>query len=228
MPSVLIVSTSAGAFKGGPTGVWIEELATPYYAFLDAGLEVTLASPAGGAIPIDAGSMGGDFLTDSAKKFLHDPVAMGMLGHSLKLEAIMDKLGGFDALYLPGGHGCCTDFVNNPVLTTAIETMYASDSCKVVAADCHGPAAFADCKKPDGTPLVAGLAVTVFSDLEESQVGQTDNVPFLLESKFKELGGLYESADPWNPKAVTAGKLVTGQNPQSSEVCAAATLALLK
>ena len=29
----------------------------------EAGHEVTIASPAGGAIPIDAGSMGGDFFT---------------------------------------------------------------------------------------------------------------------------------------------------------------------
>ena len=50
---------------------------------------------------------------------------------------------------------------------------------KLVAADCHGPIALAQCAKPDGTPLVAGLEVTCFSDVEEDQVGQTEAVkPF--------------------------------------------------
>ena len=96
--------------------------------------------------------------------------------------------------------------------------MYAS---KLVAADCHGPIALAQCAKPDGTPLVAGLEVTGFSDVEEGQVGQTGNVPFLIESKFKELGASYVCGEPWTSKTAAAGKLLTGQNPQSSEALAA-------
>ena len=78
-----------------------------------------------------------------------------------------------------------------------------------------------------GTPLVAGLCVTAFSDAEEAAVGQTDNVPFLLEAKFKALGGLYQPGADWHANVAVAGKLVTGQNPQSSDACAAAVVKLL-
>ncbi len=38
------------------TGFWIEEFASPYYYLADKGVEVTLASPAGGQPPIDPSS----------------------------------------------------------------------------------------------------------------------------------------------------------------------------
>lgn len=42
-------------------------------------------------------------------------------------------------------------------------------------------------------------------------------VPFLLEDKIKELGGKYTKVDDWNVYTQVDGKLITGQNPQSSE-----------
>jgi len=234
MPKVLIVNTSASSFKGGPTGVWLEEVAAPYYIFTEAGVEVDMANIEGGPSPIDAGSMGEGFFTDYCKKFMHDPKAFGMFSHQKKLADVMtawnlgkpDGLMSYDAIYLAGGHGCCTDFVDNKTLKSAIEGMYKAG--KIVAADCHGPIAFAQCVKPDGSPLVQGLTCTGFSDSEETAVQQTGNVPFLIETKFKELGAKYEKGDDWNPKACTDGNLVTGQNPQSSEACVKAVLAKLK
>lgn len=105
----------------------------------------------------------------------------------------MGKPGGlmdYDAIYLAGGHGTCTDFVDNPQLKSMIEGMLAAG--KVVAADCHGPIALAQCCKPTGEPLVQGLTVTGFCDSEEAAVQLTDKVPFLIETKFKELGAKYE------------------------------------
>lgn len=64
------MSTSAAELKGHPTGVWLEELATPYYLFKEAGYEVILASPAGGPVPIDQNSLGEGFFTDACKKFM--------------------------------------------------------------------------------------------------------------------------------------------------------------
>jgi putative intracellular protease/amidase len=216
MVKVVIVCTSAPDLKGHATGVWMEELADPYYIFTTAGYDVILASPAGGPIPIDAGSMADSFFTEHSRQFLHDPVAMGMMNHSIKVDTIdWSNAGDIDCIFLPGGHGTCVDFTNNPALKIAIETMYADD--KIVATVCHGPVSLCDCVKPDGTPLVSGKTVTGFSDAEENAVQLQSLVPFLLESKLKELGGNYEKADDWHSKVCVDKKLVTGQNPQSSE-----------
>ena len=70
--NIAIITTSASALKGSATGLWLEELSSPYYAFKQAGYTVTVASIAGGNIPLDATSLSGDFLTESAAKFLKD------------------------------------------------------------------------------------------------------------------------------------------------------------
>ena len=70
MSRVLLCSTSAPTLGGRPTGLWLAEMAEPYYLFQAAGFTVTIGSPAGGAIPIDAGSMGGDFFTADAYALL--------------------------------------------------------------------------------------------------------------------------------------------------------------
>jgi|TARA_B110000977_G_scaffold36279_2_gene48563 putative intracellular protease/amidase len=219
---IAIICTSANMMGDVATGAWMEEVATPYYALKAAGHEVEIVSIQGGEIPIDQGSLAGDFNTDDCKKFAADEVAMKALKNSVKLDDA--AAAAYDGIYLAGGHGTCVDFVDNALLTKTIETQFAAG--KPVAADCHGPIALASCKKPDGTPLVAGKNVTCFTDTEEAAVGLTEKVPFLVEKKFREQGGNFSSADDWNPKACVDGNLVTGQNPQSSKVCVDAFTAL--
>ena len=154
----------------------------------------------------------------------HDAEAIGQLCHSVKLDSI-DFSSGVDAIFLCGGHGTCTDFVDNAAMKSAVETLYAAD--KVVSAVCHGPTGLVQCNKPDGTPLVKDKAVAGFKDSEEIAVQLQNIVPFMLESKLKELGGKYESADDWNSKCCVDGNLITGQNPQSSEATAAAVISAL-
>jgi putative intracellular protease/amidase len=91
---------------------------------------------------------------------------------------------------------------------THTHTRFSSYAAKkIVAADCHGPIALAQCNKPDGTPLVKGLKCTGFTNSEEEAVQLTKAVPFLIETKFKEQGGLYELAPDWNPKATVCASL---------------------
>lgn len=139
--------------------------------------------------------------------------------------ASIDFSSGVDAIFLCGGHGTCTDFHVSADLKSAIETLYADN--KVVAAVCHGPTGLTHCTNPDGTPLVKDKVVTGFKDSEEIAVQLENIVPFMLEAKLKELGAKYESADDWNPHVCVDGKLVTGQNPQSSAAIAAAVITLL-
>ena len=87
-----------------------------------------------------------------------------------------------------------------------------------------------ECQKADGTPLVAGLEVTCFSDVEEEQVGQTEAVKPFSGSNEQGLagkGGKYSKGDPWTSHVVVSGNLVTGQNPQSAEAFAEAVVKAL-
>jgi len=221
MTKVIIVSTSAPQLGDHKTGLWLEECAAPYYKFKEAGYDVEIASPAGGPVPLDSGSLAEMFLTDACKKFLVDPEAMGLLSHTAKVSEV--DLAATDAIFFCGGHGTCADFVDDASIKGAIETLYGAG--KAVAAVCHGPTCLPQCVKP-GTadPLVKGLTITGFTDTEEAAVQLTDKVPFLLETKLKEQGGNFERADDWNVKVCVDGNLITGQNPQSSEGCAEALI----
>ena len=225
MVKVVIVCTSAPDLKDHATGCWIEEFAAPYYIFKDAGFDVVLASPAGGPIPIDIASMQEAAFTAPCKQFMHDPAGIDALSHSVKVGAIDWLDASVDCIYLAGGHGTCVDFHGNLALKDAVETMYATG--KLVAAVCHGPIGLCDCNKPDGTPLVAGKTVTGFTDSEEQAVKLQHLVPFLLESKLRELGAKYEKKDNWMSKVCVDGKLVTGQNPKSSEEAAKMVVTML-
>ena len=125
----------------------------------------------------------------------------------------------YDGVFLPGGHGCCTDFYQNQELAKTIEQFLTAK--KAVALDCHAPIALLSCKKADGTtPLVSGMSVTGFSDEEEGQVGMQEEVPVLIEKEMVAQGAKYSKAEgAWGAHAVVDGTLVTGQNPASSKVC---------
>jgi len=220
---ILLVSTSAGEMGGRPTGLWLAELAEPYYVFTAAGFEVTVASPLGGSIPIDPGSMGDGFFTEDSKKFMVDAAAYAQLSHSKKLSEV--DLSAMDCMFIAGGHGVCVDGAE---MKASIETLY--NGGKLVAADCHGPYALIGCTKADGTPLVSGHKVTGFTNVEEDQAGATEwvkNNAKFIETEFKALGGIFENAEPWNSHVVEDGNLVTCQNPQSAEAGAKKVIEIL-
>ncbi|WP_288806576.1 type 1 glutamine amidotransferase domain-containing protein [uncultured Novosphingobium sp.] len=195
-----------------PTGVWIEELTTPYYAFIDAGAEVDLASIAGGEVPLDPGSMAEADRPKSVSRFLADSLTVEKLRHSLKLDDLGP--GSYDAIFLPGGHGTMWDLPMSSALADLLSAAFASG--KVVAAVCHGPAGLVSARDGAGSPLVAGRKVSAFTNSEEEAAGLAESVPFLLETRLRDLGALYESGPDFQPHAVRDGNLVTGQNPASS------------
>jgi putative intracellular protease/amidase len=102
------------------------------------------------------------------------------------------------------------------------------DQGKIVAAVCHGPAGLVKAKKQDGQPIVDGHRVSAFTNTEEEAVGLTKVVPFLLEDRLKELGGRFERGPDWQAFAVQDGNLITGENPQSSELVAQHVLTSLR
>lgn len=223
---ILMVVTSHGRLgeTDRATGLWLEELAAPWYVFRDAGAEVTLASPAGGQPPVDPGSEQAAAETDATRRFRADPAAMQALAHTQKLADVSPDA--FDAVFYPGGHGPLWDLADNRDSRRIVERLYAAG--KPVAAVCHGVAALRDARGPFGLPLVRGKAVTGFSNTEETAAGLNDVVPFRVEDALKERGATYSKAADWQSHVVTAGNLVTGQNPASSAAAAKAVLQQLR
>jgi len=222
---VLMILTSHDklADTGKKTGFWLEEFAAPYYVLLDAGAEITLASPAGGQPPLDPMSDVPDAQTKATGRFKKDKAAQSALGNTTKLAEI--EADGFDAIFFPGGHGPLWDLAENADSQRMIETFVTED--RPLAAVCHAPAIFKHTKGADGKPLVSGRRLTGFTNTEEEAVGLTKTVPFLVEDMLKANGGLYEKGPDWRSYVVVDGKLITGQNPASSEVAAKELLKLL-
>lgn len=222
---VLMVLTSHDKLgnTGKKTGFWVEEFAAPYYVFADAGVEVTLASPKGGQPPIDPNSEAEEAQTEATRRFDEDKALQNKLSKTEKLSSVRAE--DYDAVFYPGGHGPLWDLVTDADSIRLLEAFW--EQGKAVAAVCHAPAVLLNATLA-GKPLVAGRAVSGFSNSEEAAVELTEVVPFLLEDELKGKGAKYEKTDDWQPYVIQDGLLLTGQNPASSEPAAKALLQILK
>lgn len=221
-PNILIIATSAATMTNGEqTGVWLEELTTPYYAFLDGGASVTVASMSGGKIPVDKRSVSKPGDNDaSVERYLDDVTAQAAFNDTPRFTDL--NTDAYDVVFMPGGHGTMFDYPDSPELARLIESF--DKGGKIVSAVCHGPAALVSAKAEDGSPFVKGRKVAAFTDTEEVAVGLDDAVPFLLETRLRDLGAHHEAAPDFQPFAVRDGNLITGQNPASATKTAALIL----
>ncbi len=223
---ILMIATSNTVMgdSGKPTGIWADELAVPYYQLLDAEVEVVLASPLGGPVTLDPGSLKpageNDPLVD---RFLADPVAQAK-ANTTAVAAQMDA-STFDAVFFPGGHGTMWDLPTDAGVTRAVEAAFAAG--KLIASVCHGAAGLVTARRPDGEPVVKGKRINSFTDAEEDAVGLSTIVPFHLETRLRELGAQFEGAANWTSFAIRDGQFITGQNPQSSALVAQQVLKAL-
>jgi putative intracellular protease/amidase len=221
---ILMVLTSHDQLgdTGKKTGFWLEEFAAPYYAFLDAGAKITVASPKGGQPPLDPKSDTPEGQTETTTRFKKDAAAQAVLATTVKLADVRAE--DHDAVFYPGGHGPLWDLAEDPRSIALIEAFYSAG--KPVAAVCHAPAVLHRVMS-HGEPIVKGKRVTGFTNTEEEAVQLTKVVPFLVEDELKRLGGLYEKVGDWQSFAITDGRLITGQNPASSGAAAQQLLKLL-
>lgn len=221
---VLFVLTSHDELgnTGLKTGFWSEELAAPYYALADKGIDIVLASPKGGQPPIDPKSEDPSFQTETTKRMDKDAVLLAKLKNTIPLaDIVMDD---YDAVFYPGGHGPLWDLAESATSQQLITEFYNAN--KPVAFVCHAPGVLKDVKI-NGEYLVNGKNVTGFTNTEEEAVQLTNVVPFLVEDMLIKNGGHYSKIADWNPYALVDGLLITGQNPASSEKVAEELLKLL-
>ena len=223
---ILIVLTSHDALgsSGLKTGFWVEEFAAPYFAFVDAGATITIASPKGGQPPVDPKSEVLDAQTPDSERFYKDNVAIDLVAHTFKLSEINQD--DYDAVFYPGGHGPLCDLATDKYSIRLIEAFYNHQ--KPIAFVCHSPAALVNAKAMNGEPLVKGKQLTGFSNTEEEAVKLTKVVPFLLEDDLVKNGAHYSKGNDWESYVKQDGLLITGQNPASSRAVAKLLLDTLK
>lgn len=223
---ILFVVTSANTMGHAPdpTGSWLEEIAAPYYTFRDARCDVTIASPKGGAAPIDPKSNLEENQTASTRRFEADEKAQAALKNTKPLADIRPV--DYDAIFFAGGHGTMEDFPTDLYVQMLIESFYALH--KPVSAVCHGPACFVKAQKPNDEPMIKGHRFTCFSDAEEISIGLEKLVPFMLESRLTHQGGIAVMEPPFQACVVVDGNVITGQNPASAIPVAEAVIHQLR
>ncbi|CAF0884019.1 unnamed protein product [Rotaria sp. Silwood1] len=210
---ILFVLTSHDKLLNGhPTGWYLPEAAHPYYVLEDH-FTIEWASPKGGKAPLDPSSLE-QFKDDvECKKFLSDNKAKQGYENTKKLNEI--NANDYIALIYVGGHGPCFDLAEDKTNIQLAEQFWKQG--KILSAVCHGPAALVNVKDENGKSIFFGRKATSFSNEEEEQVKLTNAIPFLVETRIKQLGAHYEKNDkPWGPHVTVDGQLILGANPASA------------
>lgn len=220
----LIITTShdvlapVGETEGKPTGVFGSELTHPYYAFLDAGMEVDVASIKGGEIPIDPMSFNYFIISDEDKRYKKDDVLMAKVKNSMKIDDV--DFAAYDTIFIAGGWGAAYDLAQSDVLAEKVSEAYYSDKETIIGSVCHGSLGLVNAKDKEGDLLIEGRKITgvTNSQLETLNITVT---PLHPETELKKAGAIYESSTAFNDLFAThvtvddEGRFVTGQNQNS-------------
>lgn len=222
----LFVVTSHGELgsTGNKTGSWLEELAAPYWRFVDAGYAITIASPKGGAAPVDPMSAEDNWISEAGRRFVDDAAASAAMVDTVPLDRIDPQ--DYAGVFMVGGAATTWDFPGNPSLKAIVEGYFAAD--KVIAGVCHGVIGLVQAVDVNGEPLVKNRQVTSISNAEDVMMGLDRIVPVLPEEMLRKLRGIYSAAAPLTAHVVVDAPLFTGQNPASADPLAVAILAHLE
>jgi putative intracellular protease/amidase len=196
---ILCVCTSNDVSSwGAQTGLWLEELAIPYYIFQEAGYKVDICSIKGSTPPIDPAALNDDeSMKDGTRKFIEDTEAQEIFKNTKSLASIVasGQIKNYICIYLVGGHGCIGDFPGNIDIQEAVEWVYG-ETKGCVAAICHGPLGLTDCKIKD-VSLMKGKFIAAFSNEEENILGLLNVATVLTEDKMDECGAVCVPGPPW-------------------------------
>lgn len=210
---LLIITTNySGCDCGAPecncikeTGVYLEEFAVPFLVFEKSGFDITTASPNGMLSPVDEKSMSCSNPDEWDK-------CIKILRNTKRLSQVDYK--GFDGVYFPGGHGPMFDLAENEEVAKVVEHFF--NEGKLISAICHGPAALVNAKREDGKSMLEGKRITAFTN-EEEEIGKLQElVPFMLETKLRELGADFIAEKPWAEHVEVDRNFITGQNQKSA------------
>jgi putative intracellular protease/amidase len=216
---MVIANAATSSTLGIPVGFWGAELTHAWYAFKEAGYDVTIASPDGGSCELDAWSdprdeskySFGDLITMG---FLNTPEYMALIERTPALAEV--DYDDYDAIVVVGGQSPMFTFRGHQELENALRHFY--EAGKVTCALCHGTAALIDVTLSDGSYLIAGKTMTGFANVEEEFADEyvgAQVMPWRIEDAAKEHGANYIQAGRFKPFAVRDGRLITGQQQYS-------------
>ena len=231
----LVITTSHGVLAapgetdGKPTGVMASEMTHPYYNFLDAGMEVDVASVEGGEIPVDPETLMYMIRTSEDERFLNDPAFQAKVKNSLRIDDV--DFTQYDIIFLAGGWGAAYDLGYSPILAQKISQAYYAQT-PVIGGVCHGVLGLINARDRDGNLLIAGRRMTGVSDKQIKELG-IEITPQHPETELKKAGALYESQTAFQDIFAThvvadeEQRFVTGQNQNSGHETAQKMMAIL-
>ncbi len=212
----LIIATSHDKLgdTGKDTGAFGSEFTVPYYAFINAGLEVDMASIKGGEIPIQPWSWTWPLVTHEDHRFIADADAMKKLKNSKPIAEIDPN--DYDVIFMAGGWGAAYDLAQSEVLAELVTKANAAG--KILGSVCHGALGLVSAKGVDGELLVRGRRVTGVTNGQINAFGIAVT-PKHPETELKAAGANFEARHAWRDffatHTVVDGNLITGQNQNS-------------
>ena len=221
---IVVASPAVSTTLGIPVGFWASELTHAWYELHEVGYELTIASPRGGKVELDAYSDPRHESRYSADDilslgFLSSPEHAALLESTLALADV--RMEDYDALYVAGGQAPMFTFRDDARLIELVRAFY--EAGKATALVCHGTCVLLDVRLSDGSLLIAGKQMTGFANSEEDfadQVIGTRVMPFRIEDEARALGANVCVAPAFRPFAVRDGNLITGQQQFSGRAAA--------
>jgi putative intracellular protease/amidase len=135
------------------------------------------------------------------------------------------ELAGFDAVFVPGGHGPMADLADSPDAGRLLAALHRRGA--PISALCHGPAVLLSApERPGGQWLFDGYRLTSFTDEEEDQTeAGLLGLAWQLDTALKNAGAVFDDGPAaWISHVVVDRNLITGQNPGSTEATADAVI----
>lgn len=225
------VLSAPGETSGDATGVMASEMTHPYYNFLDAGVEVDIASIKGGEIPVDPQTLSRIVRTPEDDRFLADSIFLAKVKDSL---AIVDvDVTQYDIIFIAGGWGAAYDLGYSTELGEKITEAYYADKQAVIGGVCHGVLGLIKAKDRDGNLLIAGRRMTGVTDKQIKELGIIDITPQHPEAELRKAGVIFESQTAFRDLFAThvvvddEERFVTGQNQNSGHETAQKMMAIV-
>ena len=224
--ALIVCTNTAWLDEGKPTGLFASEMTVPYYLFIDSGMEVDLASPLGGEIPIDPISFRPVIRSHHDDRFLKDNLLQEKVMNSKPISDSNVDI--YDVIYFAGGWGAAFDLGFSETIGEKVTE--ANTKGKILGGVCHGPLGFLKALGVDGKPLVQGRRVTAVTDKQVREL-RIDTTPHHPETELRRLDADFRCShrfrDPFANHWEVDGNLVTGQNQNAAPMVAREIMTLL-